>query len=193
MTKEDGQMRKVLLQMGLSVDGIVAGGPQGTSEAGADHEDEAVRMWKVKSLQQVGTHIMGRVTYEQMAAHWPYNGPAEYADAMNNIPKVVFSKTLTRAEWKESRIARGDLSEEIARLRSEPGKDIMANGGARFVQALSRQGLIDEYRLVVRPVALGGGMPLFKDLLEPLRLRLVDSKAFTDGTAIWVYERVRNL
>jgi len=68
---------------------------------------------------------------------------------MNNIPKVVFSKTLTKAEWKESRIARGDLGEEIARLKSEPGKEIMAHGGARFVQALSRQDLIDEYRLVV--------------------------------------------
>lgn len=148
-------MRKVLLQMGLSVDGIVAGGPPGTGEAGATEEDEAVRRWKVQSLDDVGTHIMGRVTYEQMAGYWPYNGPAEYADPMNNIPKVVFSKTLTKAEWKESRIARGDLSEEIARLKSEPGKDIMAHGGAAFVQALSREGLIDEYRLVISPVALG--------------------------------------
>src|ERR1700730_6044685 len=169
-------MRKVLLQMGLSVDGIVSGGPPGTSEAGAEQEDEAVRRWKLQSLHEVGTHIMGRVTYEAMAAHWPFNGPAEYADLMNNIPKVVFSKTLTTAEWKESRIASGDLSEEIARLKSEPGKAIMAHGGARFVQALSQQGLIDEYRLVIRPVALGSGMPLFKDLLAPLRLRLVASK-----------------
>ena len=183
-------MRKVLLQMGLSVDGIVAGGPQGTAQAGEPPEDAAVRRWKVESLRQVGTHIMGRVTYEQMAGHWPYNGPGEYADAMNNTPKVVFSKTLAAADWKESRIARGDLGEEIARLRSEPGKDIMAHGGASFVQALSRQGLIDEYRLVIRPVALGSGMPLFKDLLEPLPLRLVDSRTFTDGTAISVYERV---
>jgi dihydrofolate reductase len=193
MTKEDGQMRKVLLQMGLSVDGIVAGGPQDTTEAGEPPEDEAVRRWKVQSLDEVGTHIMGRVTYEQMAGYWPYNGPAEYADAMNNTPKVVFSKTLTKADWKESRIARGDLGEEIARLRSEPGKDIMAHGGASFVQALSRLGLIDEYRLVIRPVALGSGMPLFKDLLVPLRLRFVDSRAFTDGTAIWVYERAGDL
>jgi dihydrofolate reductase len=106
---------------------------------------------------------------------------------------VVFSKTLIKAEWKESRIARGDLSEEIARLKSEPGKDIMAHGGAKFVQALSREGLIDEYRLVIRPVALGGGMPLFKGLLVPLHLRLVDSRGFTDGTAISVYEAVRNV
>jgi dihydrofolate reductase len=186
-------MRKVLLQMGLSVDGMVAGGPQGTSEAGEPDEDEAVRRWKVESLHQVGTHIMGRVTYEQMAGHWPHNGPAEYADLMNNIPKVVFSRTLTKAEWKESRIARGDLGEEIARLKSEPGKDIMAHGGARFVQALSREGLIDEYRLVTRPVALGNGMPLFKDLLVPLPLRLVESRAFADGTTICVYQPVRGL
>jgi dihydrofolate reductase len=186
-------MRKVLLQMGLSVDGIVAGGPPGAGEAGSTQEDEAVRNWKVNSLRDVGTHIMGRVTYEQMAGHWPYNGPAEYADAMNNIPKVVFSKTLTKAEWKESRIAGGDLSEEIARLKSEPGKDIMAHGGASFVQALSREGLIDEYRLVISPVALGSGMPLFKDLLAPLRLRLVESNSFTGGTVISVYEAFRNL
>jgi dihydrofolate reductase len=186
-------MRKVLLQMGVSVDGIVAGGPQGADEAGATDEDEAVRRWKLRSLEQVGTHIMGRVTYEEMAAHWPYSGPGDYADAMNNTPKVVFSKTLTEADWKESRIARGDIGEEIARLKSEPGKDIMVHGGARFVQALSRQVLIDEYRLVVRPAALGSGMPLFKDLLAPLRLRLVESAAFADGTAISVYETVRNL
>jgi dihydrofolate reductase len=132
---------------------------------------------------------MGRVTYEEMAAHWPFNGPAEYADLMNNIPKVVFSATLRKAEWKESRIARGDLAEEIARLKNEPGKDIMVHGGASFVQALSRRGLIDEYRLVIRPVAMGSGMPLFKDLTEPLYLSLVESKGFADGTVIQVYGR----
>src|ERR1700686_1497540 len=185
-------MRKVLLQMGLSVDGIVNGGPQGTPEAGEPPEDEAVRRWKVQSLDQVGPPIMGRVTYEQMAGYWPYDGPAEYADAMNNTPKVVFSKTLMKADWKESRIARGDLGEEIARLRSEPGKDIMAHGGASFVQALSRLGLIDEYRLVIRPVALGSGMPLFKDLPEPLYLTLVESNPFADGTVIQVYKPAQN-
>jgi dihydrofolate reductase len=186
-------VRKVLLQMGLSVDGIVAGGPTARGQAGGTTEDEEVRRWKVQSLHEVGTHIMGRVTYEQMASYWPYNGPAEYAELMNAIPKVVFSRTLTKAEWKESRIAGGDLREEIANLRNEPGKDIMVHGGARFVQALSQQGLIDEYRLVVRPVALGSGMPLFKDLLAPLPLRLVDSKSFADGTAIWVYEAIRTI
>jgi dihydrofolate reductase len=185
-------MRRVLLQMGISLDGIVAGGPQGRSNPGPPDEIEAVRAWKLESLHEVGTHIMGRVTYEEMAAHWPFHGPAEYANAMNNIPKVVFSATLEKAEWKESRIARGDVAAEIARLKNEPGKDIMAHGGAMFVQALSRLGLIDEYRLVIRPVAMGSGMPLFKDLPAPLYLRLVESNPFADGTVIQVYKPVQN-
>jgi dihydrofolate reductase len=185
-------MRRVLLQMGVSVDGIVAGGPQGGANPEPPNENEAVRAWKVESLRQVGTHIMGRVTYEEMAAHWPSHGPAEYAGPMNNIPKVVFSTTLQKAEWNESRIARGDLAEEIRRLKLEPGKDIMVHGGASFVQALSRLGLIDEYRLVVRPVALGNGMPLFKDLREPLNLRLIESNPFADGTVIQVYQPAMN-
>jgi dihydrofolate reductase len=113
-------VRKVLLQMGLSVDGIVAGGPPGTGEAGATEEDAAVRRWKIQSLGEVGTHIMGRVTYEQMAGYWPRGEPAEYADPMNNIPKVVFSKTLTKAEWKESRIARGDSARRSPASRVSP-------------------------------------------------------------------------
>ncbi len=185
-------MRRVLLQMSVSLDCIVAGGPQGGANTGQPDENEAVMAWKVGSLRQVGTHIMGRVTYEEMAAHWPSHGPAEYADPMNNIPKVVFSTTLQRAGWNESRIASGDLAEEIGRLKNEPGKDIMVHGGATFVQALSRLRLIDEYRLVIRPVALGSGMPLFKDLREPLHLRLIESTPFADSTVIQVYQPAMN-
>jgi dihydrofolate reductase len=86
---------------------------------------------------------MGRVTYEQMAGHWP-TATDDYAAPMNDIPKVVFSKTLPTADWAGSRIARGDLTQEIAALKSEPGGDIIAHGGAAFVQALSKLGLIDE-------------------------------------------------
>jgi len=111
---------------------------------------------------------------------------------MNDIPKVVFSSTLVRAEWTGSRIARGDLAQEITSLKRESGGDIMAHGGARFVQALSRLGLIDEYRLVIRPVALSSGLPLFKDLPDPLPLQLLDATTYPDGTAIHVYQRTRS-
>ena len=181
-------MRRVVLQMGVTVDGYVAGtGGEGDWGLPAEHPD--VRAWKVASLRQVGTHIMGRVTYEQMAAHWP-NATGDYAALMNDLPKVVFSKTLPTG-WAGSRIARGDLTAEIAALKSEPGADIiMAHGGAAFVQALSRLGLIDEYRLVIAPVALGNGLPLFKDLAKPLRLDLAEARSFPDGTVISVYQPV---
>jgi dihydrofolate reductase len=183
-------MRRVVLQMGVSLDGFVARDDGNLDWAiAAEHPD--VTAWKIASLHQVGTHIMGRVTYEGMAAHWP-SASDGYAPLMNEIPKVVFSTTLDSAEWPESRIARGDLTEEITALKRESGGDIMAHGGARFVQALSRLGLIDEYRLVIRPVALGNGLPLFKDLPEPLPLQLLDATTYPDGTAIHVYQPTRS-
>jgi dihydrofolate reductase len=129
---------------------------------------------------------MGRVTYEEMAATWP-TSQSDYARPMNEIPKVVFSKTLERADWPETRIARGDLSEEIARLKREPGNDLIAYGGATFAQALSRHGLVDEYRLMIQPAALGAGLPLFKDLAAPLHLELVEATTYSTGVAIHVY------
>jgi dihydrofolate reductase len=183
-------MRQVVLQMGVTLDGYVAG-PGGEGDWGLPAEHPDVRAWKVASLRQVGTHIMGRVTYEQMAGHWP-SATGDYADFMNNLPKVVFSRTLPTAGWPGSRIARGDLAEEIAALKGEPGGEIMAHGGATFVQALSRLGLIDEYRLVILPVALGNGLPLFKDLAGPLRLDLAAAKSFPGGTVIHVYRAIRS-
>src|SRR5215469_14668805 len=175
-------MRPVVLQMGVTVDGYVAG-PGGEGDWGLPAEHPDVRAWKVASLRRAGTHIMGRVTYEQMAAHWPA-ATGDYADFTNKLPKVVFSTMLPTAEWAGSRIARRDLTEEISALKSEPGGEIMAHGGAAFVQALSRLGLIDEYRLVILPVALGAGLPLFKDLAKPLRVDLTEARSFPDGTAI---------
>jgi dihydrofolate reductase len=175
--------------MGVTLDGYVAG-PGGEGDWGLPPENPDVRAWKVASLRQVGTHIMGRVTYEQMAEHWP-NATGDYAAFMNNLPKVVFSKTLPTAGWASSRIARGDLAEDMSALKSESGGEIMAHGGAAFVQALSRLGLIDEYRLVILPVALGDGLPLFKDLARPLRVDLAEAKSFPDGTVIQVYRPIR--
>jgi dihydrofolate reductase len=119
--------------------------------------------------------------------HGPSHLPGNGSLLADVNPKVVFSHSLASADWPESRIARGDLAEEIDALRAEPGGDIMAHGGATFVQALSRQRLIDEYRLVIRPVALGHGLPMFKDLAKPLPLSLVSATTYLDGTAIHVY------
>jgi dihydrofolate reductase len=145
----------------------------------------------VTTLRRAGTHIMGRVTYEAMAAHWP-SSAEPVAPIMNDTPKVVFSKTLTSADWPESSIARGDTLEEIARLKSEPGAEIVAHGGVRFVQSLARLGVVDEYRLYVYPVATGTGSSLFASIdgLQPLRL--ASSRAFpSSGVLELVYEPSR--
>jgi dihydrofolate reductase len=129
---------------------------------------------------------MGRVTYEEMASAWP-TSTSDFAQPMNEIPKVVFSKTLQHADWAETRIASGDLTEEIGRLKSDPGNDLIAYGGAGFDQALTRLGLVDEYRLMVQPAALGAGLPLFKDLPAPLQLELVEATTYPTGLAIHIY------
>jgi len=129
---------------------------------------------------------MGRVTYEEMAAHWP-TSTDDYAAPMNEIPKVVFSKTLDKATWAESSIARGDLEDEIATLRRQPGREIIAWGGASLAQSLSRAGLIDEYALVIHPVAFGSGLPMFRDLPNALQLQLLDAQTFDTGTVLHIY------
>ncbi len=107
---------------------------------------------------------------------------------MNEIPKVVFSKTLQTADWAETRIARGDLSEEIAQLKREPGSDLIAHGGSTFAQVLSRLRLVDEYRLVIHPTAFGNGLPLFKDpAVAAPPLELVEAEMYPTGAAIHVY------
>jgi dihydrofolate reductase len=178
-------MRKVVVLMSVSLDGFVAPA-SGAEDHRAAPEDPVLKQVKLDWLRQAGTHAMGRVTYQEMAAHWPSSTDA-YAAPMNDLPKVVFSKTLEQAEWNDSRVARGDLAEEIASLRAEPGGDIIAWGGASFVQALSRARLVDEYRLVINPIALGRGLPLFKDLSAPIRLRLVEATTYQTGAALHVY------
>jgi dihydrofolate reductase len=186
---------RIVLMMGISLDGIV-GVPSGCGlrpvmegTAGLPAEDPELTRMKMTWLWETGAHIMGRTTYEEMAGYWP-SSTAAYAEPMNEIPKVVFSKTLEDedAGWPESRVARGDLAEEIDRLRRESGKDVVAYGGAAFAQSLVRVGLIDEYRLVTHPVAVGEGARLFKDLPAPIRLRHVEARPFESAT-VQVYAR----
>jgi dihydrofolate reductase len=176
-------MRNVVLMMSVSIDGYVAG-PHG--HAGALPEPAELQRWKLDRIRRAGTHIMGRVTYGEMAGHWPTSTDG-YAAPMNEIPKVVFSRTLDEATWAGSSIARGDLADEIATLRRQPGGEIIAWGGANFAQSLSRAGLVDEYVLVVQPVAFGNGLPLFADLPGALRLELIGAKTF-GSTILHIYE-----
>jgi dihydrofolate reductase len=186
---QDPDQRRVVIQMGVTLDGYVHG-EKGYDEWGLPPEDDETVAWKVASLREAGTHIMGRVTYEAMATVWP-NETGAYADVMNEIPKVVFSSTLTHADWPESRIASGGLAEDIARLKREPGGIILAHGGVAFLNALIGAQLVDEFRLVLHPVVIGHGQGLFEALRKPLRLELVEARTFRTGTAIHTYRPVR--
>jgi dihydrofolate reductase len=182
-------MRQVTLMMGVSLDGYVASdrGHPGASVP----EDPELIAWKVDRAAAAGAHLMGRVTYQEMAGHWPHStGP--YAAPMNDIPKVVFSKTLTEAEatWPTTQIARGDLATEIAAIRQQQGPDVIAWGGATLASALASQGSIDEYCLVIQPEALGRGQSVFAGLSGVMRLRLIEAQGFACGAVVQIYRPV---
>jgi dihydrofolate reductase len=178
-------MARLILQMGISIDGFVAA-PDGSQPWLGGPEDDAAKQWKLDTVRGADAHLMGRVTYLEMAAHWP-GSESTYAAPMNDIPKVVFSKTLRRAEWTETRIASGRLNEEIESIKARPGGYVIAYGGAGFARALIRGGLVDEYRLNVQPAALGTGLPIFTELPRPLELELVEARPFAGGNVGQVY------
>lgn len=209
-------MRKLILKMSMSVDGFV-GGPNGEIDWIFKSSDAAGAAWTIETLWNAGVHIMGSRTFKDMAAYWP-TSTQPFAPPMNEIPKIVFSRQGTTgtaattqalqdatrlhpageamvppailASWANPVVASGNLAEEIARLKREPGKPILAHGGASFARALVQNGLVDEYRLLIHPVALGRGLPLFCDLARPLDLKLLSATAFEGGAAAHVYQPV---
>lgn len=205
-------MRELILKMSMSLDGFVSD-LDGTNRwmFGADQEAKA---WSVDYLWNAGLHIMGRTSFDTMAPYWQ-TSTDQFAPPMNQIPKAVFSRrgkailsnvTTTAAldaaranvgqsaalqpgaeSWAEAYVAGGDLAAEIAKLKAQAGKPIIAHGGASFARSLVAQGLVDQFVLMVVPVALGQGRPLFSDLTVPMRLTLVSSKAFPGGAMAQIY------
>jgi dihydrofolate reductase len=175
-------MSAVLLGMNVSLDGYVAtlDGDNDWLFANRDDELDATTDELLGGLDAV---LIGRVLYEEMAAYWP-SARGRRAEIMNRVTKVVFSRTLAGVEWENARLATGAAAEEIARLKRQTGGDIGVAGGARFAQLLSRERLIDRYRLTVHPVALGRGKPLFAD---EIRLRLLESRTFPGGAMVNTY------
>jgi dihydrofolate reductase len=131
--------------------------------------------------------LLGRVTYEGFAAAWP-SRDGEFADKFNSMPKYVVSSTLTDPEWNNSTVLKGDVTEEVAKLKQEQDGDIVVHGSARLAQTLIERDLVDEFRLMVFPVVLGSGKRLFGETSDKKPLRLVDSRVVGDGVAILIYE-----
>jgi dihydrofolate reductase len=187
-------MRELILQMQMTLDGYV-GTPDGSVDWAFPAFDEEFTRWGVDSLWQAGVHVMGGVTGKGLAEYWPSPTEARdlpFAPPMNEIPKVVFSKTLDSLDWNQTRIAKGDLVQEINALKQEEGRPVLAHGGTSFAQSLSRHGLIDEYQLMLHPVALGEGESPFPPFEQPLRLELIEARPFKSGCVLQVYRPVKH-
>jgi dihydrofolate reductase len=130
--------------------------------------------------------LLGRVTYEGFAEAWP-SRDGEFADKFNNMPKYVVSSTLDKPEWNDSTVLKGDIVEEVGKLKRQQDGDIVVHGSARLVQTLIEHDLVDELRLMVYPVVLGSGKRLFGETSDMKALRLVESKVVGDGVSILVY------
>jgi dihydrofolate reductase len=207
-------MRDLILKMSISIDGFVGGADGGLRWI--FNGDQAAIAWTVETVWNAGLHVMGSRTFRDMAAYWPTSTEV-FAPPMNRIPKAVFTRqgeailktgNTTAAlrdarahagssqtaelqpgaeSWTEAYVASGDLAQEVARLKAQDGKPIIAHGGAGFARSLIAAGLVDQYALLMHPVALGKGLPIFSDLAGPRRLELVSSKAFPKGAMAQIY------
>jgi dihydrofolate reductase len=186
-------MRRVILKMSMSLDGYVAG-PEGELDWMMRTRSPEGIDWVERTLGQAGAHLMGRRTYASMVSYWP-TSTDRLAAPMNAVPKIVFSRSGRLAleptaapapGWDNTRVLGTDLAADIAVLKAESGKDLVAHGGASLAQALVRLGLVDEYRLVVHPVVLGSGLALF-DGAAPFDLTLIEATSFPIGTQGLIY------
>jgi dihydrofolate reductase len=185
-------MRKIILMMSVSVDGFIEG-PNGELDwhSGGDefhsHVDEL--------LGGMSAFLNGRVVYELMAAYWPTadSNPsctrhvAEFARIWREMPKIVFSRTLERAEWNTT-VVRDVVPEQIRELQAQPGGDMVV-GGAGLGAAFMEHDLIDEYRIYVHPIVIGRGKPLFRPSAQKIALRLGETRSFGNGVVLLRYER----
>lgn len=149
--------------------------------------DDDFNRYVAGMLNSIDGILLGRVTYEGFVTYWPSSTDAE-APAMNSLPKFVFSKTLETVEWNNSRLIRGDVAQEVTRLKQQPGKDLALFGSATLASAFMRLGLIDEYRLLVNPVVLGKGSPMFRDVTERTKLKLLTAQTLRSGVVLLTYE-----
>lgn len=184
-------MRRVIMQLEITLDGFGADVDGGMSWFTLDAEAWVVRNEHYR--REIDTVLLGRNNYLGFRGYWPdvASDPSAsetdigFSKWLDAIPKVVFSKTLERAEWQNSRLVSGDLTEEIKKLKEAPGKNLLVMSSIGLAQSCIAAGLIDEYWLTVHPVAIGQGVPLFKERVE---LKLLHSRAFSSGQVLLRYE-----
>jgi dihydrofolate reductase len=189
-------MRKLKLQVQMSVDGYIAG-PNSEMDWMVWDWDDKLKRYVDELTEPVDTILLGRKMTDGFISHWsdvmtkPNDPEYAFAKKMIETPKVVFTKTLNKSQWINTDIATGDLTDEINKLKSQNGRDIIVYGGATFDSSLIKAGLIDEFHLFINPAAIGNGLTLFKDLNEIQKFNLVKSIAFDCGIVLLHYEAKR--
>jgi dihydrofolate reductase len=182
-------MRKLFVFNMVTLDGFFEGSNQ---DIGWHNVDDEFNEFAAEQLATTGMILFGRVTYEGMASFWPTpfaieNDPV-IAAQMNAFPKIVISRTLDRADWNNTRLIKDNVAEEIARLKQQPGKDLAIFGSANLTASLMQMGLVDEFRIMVNPVILGAGTPLFKGVNQPIKLKLIKTRTFNSGNVLLYYQ-----
>ena len=190
-------MRKLKLQVQMTVDGYVAG-PNGEMDWMNFTQDDALEAHINALTDSSDTILLGRKMTDGFVNYWtdvvtnqPESREFAFAKKMVDTPKVVFTKTLTQSPWANTILATGDLVDEITNLKKQAGKDIIVYGGATFASALIKHGLIDEYHLFINPIAIGTGMSIFSQPGQNLSLTLVNATPFACGEVVLHYEPKR--
>jgi dihydrofolate reductase len=182
-------MRSISVFNLVTVDGFFAGSNGDISWHNVDDEFQEMA---IKVSNSGHLLLFGRVTYELMAGFWPTaealkNDPI-VAAGMNKSTKIVFSRTLAKADWNNTRLVNGDMVSEVRKLKQEPGPEMAVLGSGTIVSQLTQEGLIDEYNFMVNPVALGSGKTMFEGLKEKVMLKLINSRVFKNGNVLLTYE-----
>jgi dihydrofolate reductase len=184
-------MRKLFAFNMITLDGFFEGPNQ---DINWHNVDEEFNEFAVEQTSSVDMLLFGRVTYLLMASYWPtpaaIGDDPQVAALMNSLPKVVFSRTLQSVDWEGSTLVRDHAREEILKLKSQPGKDMAIFGSANLISTI--MDVIDEHRVLVNPMLLREGVPLFKPTGEPLKLSLVNVRRFNSGNILLCYQPIRN-
>jgi dihydrofolate reductase len=185
-------MGKVIMWELVTLDGFFEGPKSWDIDWHESVWGEELEQLSRDQLKEAEMLLFGRVTYEGMAGYWPTaTGEGDIADFMNAVPKVVFSRTLEKAEWNNTRLVKGDAEEEVAKLKEGAGKDLFIFGSAALASTLMARGLVDEYRICLTPLLLGSGNPLFKTSPERQKLKLLEARPLKSGAVILRYEPVK--
>jgi dihydrofolate reductase len=186
-------MRKLIVFNHVTLDGYFTDRNGDMRWAHAGRDDAEFNAFVASNASGDGQLLFGRITYELMASYWPTpialkNDPV-VAEGMNRMSKVVFSRTLDRVSWSNTKLVKGDLAGEVRRMKNEPGTGMAILGSGSIVSQLSLEGLIDEYQVVVNPIVLGKGRTMFDDIKARLNLKLTKTRAFGSGKVYLCYER----